>query len=89
MTTLFTSAQCLDRGHPLVTYNPQSDTTWCQCGQRVEQGQEPVDWDAKWDAWHDHPREAPCDCYVRTQQRGQELAAGVDPQAQIDMEGAA
>jgi hypothetical protein len=60
-----TRAWCEAREHPWLTYNPWLDRTWCRCGARQEPGQQPHDWDAGWELFHNHPREAPCNCYVR------------------------
>ena len=40
-------AWCAERDHPLVTYNPWMQQTWCQCGDVRLDGIHPVDWDAK------------------------------------------
>jgi hypothetical protein len=41
-----TVAWCVTRDHPWVTYNPWLDRSWCRCGQRQADGQQPPDWDA-------------------------------------------
>jgi hypothetical protein len=55
---------CVKRNHPWVTYNPLVSRSYCRCGERQEPGEQPMDWDAKWEIFHDHPRDAPCRCYL-------------------------
>ena len=59
-----TVAWCVQRGHPWLTYNPWLDRTWCRCGQRQAAGEQPPDWDAKRELFHDHPYGALCRCYL-------------------------
>lgn len=65
-----TRAWCAQRGHPWLTYNPWLDRTWCRCGQRQADGEQPHDWDAQWELFHDHPRGASCSCYIRKAREG-------------------
>lgn len=60
-----TLAWCLERGHPWVTYNPWLVWSYCLCGHRQAPGEQPMDWDAKWSLFHDHPFGEPCRCYLR------------------------
>jgi hypothetical protein len=55
---------CVARDHPWVTYHPQADLSYCRCGERQEKGEQPMDRDAKWSVFHDHPPGAPCRCYL-------------------------
>jgi hypothetical protein len=59
-----TIAWCAQRGHPWLTYNPWLDRTWCRCGARQAAGEQPHDWEADRELFHDHPRGAPCRCYL-------------------------
>ena len=59
-----TKEWCVSRNHPYVTYNPQLDRTYCRCGERQETGEQPVDWRAKWEIFHDHEPGTPCNCYA-------------------------
>lgn len=59
-----TRAWCAERGHPFVTYNPWLGSTWCRCGKRREQGEQPLDERAQWDMFHDHAPGAPCRCFL-------------------------
>jgi hypothetical protein len=59
-----TVAWCTERAHPWVTYNPVLDRSYCRCGQRQAEGGQPMDWDAKREIFHDHPRGTPCRCYL-------------------------
>lgn len=58
-----TVAWCVERGHPWVTYNPLMNRTWCRCGERRQDGAAEVDWEAKWEIFHDHKPDEPCRCY--------------------------
>lgn len=59
-----TRVWCVERDHPLITYNPHLNNTWCRCGERVDAGEAEVDWQAKWEIFHDHDQDAPCRCYL-------------------------
>jgi len=45
-TTPKTQAWCAARNHPWVTYNLWLDRTWCRCGERQADGEQPIDLDA-------------------------------------------
>jgi hypothetical protein len=67
MTVLVSEATqqwCADRAHPFVTYNPWLDRSYCRCGQRQEPGDQPQDWNAKRQVFHDCKPGEPCVCYV-------------------------
>ncbi|MEU6990368.1 hypothetical protein ABZ953_06855 [Streptomyces sp. NPDC046465] len=55
---------CTDRGHPFITYDPSGDRSYCRCGQQQEQGDKPMDWQAKRDVFHSCQPDEPCRCYV-------------------------
>lgn len=55
---------CEARQHPYVTYNPHLNRTYCRCGARQHDGDHPVDWDAMWEIFHDHPPGDRCRCYL-------------------------
>lgn len=54
---------CSDREHPLITYNPLLNRTYCRCGHRQEPGQQPMDWDAKHEIFHACSLGDSCRCY--------------------------
>lgn len=64
-TSETTGVWCAERGHPWLTYNPWLNRTWCRCGERQADGEQPHDWDADWELFHDHPRDTACSCYVK------------------------
>ena len=55
---------CTTRDHPWVTYNAWLDHTWCRCGQRHTEGEQPVDWTAKRQQFHSCAEGGPCRCYL-------------------------
>lgn len=59
-----TQKWCEDRDHPLITYNPWSDRSYCRCGQRQEAGEQPMDWAAKREVFHHCTPDGPCGCYA-------------------------
>lgn len=61
-----TRTWCVERGHPFITYNPWLGQSWCRCGKRRVQGDQPQDEQAKWDLFHDHGVNDPCRCYLPT-----------------------
>ncbi|WUH94496.1 hypothetical protein OG900_33070 [Streptomyces sp. NBC_00433] len=69
MTVLISEATrrwCADRDHPFITYNPWLDRSYCRCGQRQEPGDQPQDWDATREMFHDCKPGEPCRCYAST-----------------------
>lgn len=58
-----TDLWCAERGHPFVTYNPHLDRSYCRCGARQQAGDHDMDWQAKWEIFHDHGLNDPCRCY--------------------------
>lgn len=62
--TVETLEWCRKRQHPWVTYNADLDRTYCRCGERQAEGEQPMNWDAKWEIFHGHPRGTPCRCYL-------------------------
>lgn len=65
MADEFTKEWCGERDHPWVTYNPWLDRSYCRCGKRQAAGEQPTDWQAKREVFHNHPQGAPCRCYAR------------------------
>jgi hypothetical protein len=59
-----TQEWCQARRHPFITYNPWDDRSHCRCGQRQEQGEKPMDWQAKREIFHACQPGEPCDCYA-------------------------
>jgi hypothetical protein len=55
---------CEQRGHPLITYNPWLDKTFCRCGVVVLDGEQPQDMRAKSELFHDHAPGDRCRCYL-------------------------
>lgn len=53
---------CEEREHPWLTYNPWLDRSYCRCGSRQADGEQPHDWAADRELFHS-PGE-PCKCYV-------------------------
>ncbi len=59
-----TAAWCQQRAHALITYNPQLDMSLCRCGEHQVSGEQPLDWQAKREAFHACQPGGPCRCYV-------------------------
>ena len=59
-----TQAWCDEREHPFVTYNPWLHRSYCRCGKRQADGDQPQDHAAKRDIFHSCPPAGPCRCYV-------------------------
>lgn len=59
-----TVAWCTARDHPYVTYNPCVERSYCRCGSRQADGEQPVDWTAKHELFHAHPPGGACRCYL-------------------------
>lgn len=55
---------CVERGHPWLTYNPWLDRSYCRCGERQADGDQPQDMRAKHELFHDHAPDEPCRCYL-------------------------
>lgn len=55
---------CEDREHPWLTYNPWLDRSYCRCGARQAVGEQPHDWQADHELFHDHGVNDPCRCYL-------------------------
>jgi hypothetical protein len=64
-----TRAWCVERGHPFVTYNPWLGNTWCRCGERRVQGEQPQDERAKREVFHSCTPGEPCRCYLPARAR--------------------
>jgi hypothetical protein len=54
----------VDRDHPFITYSPWVHRSYCRCGERQVDGDQPQDMRAKWELFHDHEPGKPCLCYV-------------------------
>lgn len=67
MADAATKEWCGERDHPWITYNPWLDRSYCRCGKRQASGEQPVDWQAKHEVFHNHPQGAPCRCYARVE----------------------
>ncbi|MFD0261941.1 hypothetical protein ACFVH7_27165 [Kitasatospora indigofera] len=59
-----TVAWCRQREHALITYNPQSDMSFCRCGERRSPGEQPMDWKAKREVFHRCEPGSACSCYT-------------------------
>ena len=73
-TSPATLTWCAGRGHPWSTYNTSLNRSYCRCGTRQADGEQPIDTDAIWDLFHDHPRDEPCSCYARAQAASRQAA---------------
>ncbi|GAA2802896.1 hypothetical protein GCM10010441_29530 [Kitasatospora paracochleata] len=60
-----TAGWCQRRSHPLVTFNPELNMSLCRCGERLESGEQPLDWEAKRDIFHSCLPDGPCSCYLK------------------------
>lgn len=74
MTTEPTQQWCRDRNHPLITYNPLVNRTYCRCGHRQIPGEQPMDWEAKRAVFHHCPPDGPCNCYATRRPANQPAA---------------
>jgi len=61
-----TRAWCVERNHPLITYNPQFDISLCRCAERQLPGEQPMDWTAMRETSHSCTPGDPCTCYLPT-----------------------
>jgi hypothetical protein len=60
---------CSERGHPFITYNPHTDRSYCRCGERQADGDQPQDWTAKREVFHTCGT-GDCRCYVGGKHNG-------------------
>ncbi|MFG2210555.1 hypothetical protein [Streptomyces sp. NPDC048638] len=59
-----TVAWCTAREHPYLTYNPWLKRSYCRCGSRQADGEQPLDRAAQHALFHDHLPGAVCGCYL-------------------------
>lgn len=59
---------CVEREHPWLTFNPWLNRSYCRCGERQAEGEQPQDMRAKHDLFHDHAPGEPCACYLPARQ---------------------
>ncbi|MCX4911887.1 hypothetical protein [Streptomyces sp. NBC_00878] len=59
-----TQQWCDGQQHPFVTFNPWLNRSYCRCGQRQKEGEQPMDWQAKRELFHCCQPGGPCGCYV-------------------------
>lgn len=68
---------CVQRDHPWVTYNPRLDQSYCRCGARQADGEQPMDWRALHEISHACDYDADrseCRCYVGPKTSAKEAA---------------